>query len=156
MIVRPARERDLPDLLQLYGELHSGDPAVPAERAAQLWSEIAGQPGRTVLLAELDGAPVGTLDCVCLANLTRGGRPFMLIENVVVASSARRQGIGSQLLDAALELARVADCYKVQLLSRSDRVEAHAFYEAAGFHVLAQGYRIYLPQTPGQHPVNIG
>ncbi|CAJ60404.1 Putative acetyltransferase (partial) [Frankia alni ACN14a] len=40
--------------------------------------------------------------------------------------------------------ARSANCYKVQLLSRNDRSEAHLFYEATGFAPSAAGVRMYL------------
>ncbi len=92
----------------------------------------------------LDETAVGTATCVVVPNLTRGGRPYMLIENVVVSAAVRRRGVGRRLLDAALGLAVAAGCYKVQLLSNATRVEAHAFYEACGFRPLAQGYRMYL------------
>jgi ribosomal protein S18 acetylase RimI-like enzyme len=68
----------------------------------------------------------------------------MLVENVVVAAAARRAGVGRELMRAALDLARRAGCYKVQLLSRADRAAAHAFYESAGFRPTAAGFRAYL------------
>lgn len=135
---------DLTALLALYAELHPDDPPVSSESAAVVWRQIAEQRGRTVLVAELDGVVAGTADCTVLPNLTRGARPLMLIENVVVAAAFRRAGIGRALLAAAVTAARSAGCYKLQLLSRSDRRAAHAFYESCGFQALAQGYRLYL------------
>jgi N-acetylglutamate synthase-like GNAT family acetyltransferase len=88
-----------------------------------------------VLVADCAGTVAGTLDCAVLPNLTRGARPFMLIENV---------GVGSALLAAAVGLARQAGRDKLQLLSRAGRHTAHAFYQAAGFQAVAQGYRRYL------------
>jgi GNAT superfamily N-acetyltransferase len=79
-----------------------------------------------------------------LSNLTRGARPFMLVENVVVTAARRRAGIGAALMDAAVTLARDSRCYKIQLLSRASRHGAHAFYESRGFRTSAQGYRLYL------------
>lgn len=142
--VRQATEHDLPALGALYAELHPKDPALPHEQAARVWREIAGQAGRTVLIALREEKAVGTVDCVVVPNLTRGGRPFMLVENVVVARVARRQGVASRLFDALVELARAAGCYKVQLLSRVDRADAHRFYESRGLRPVAQGYRSYL------------
>jgi ribosomal protein S18 acetylase RimI-like enzyme len=150
--IRPAVEADLPALLGLYAQLHPDDPVLPAVRAAQIWREIAGQPGRRVLLATMDEAVVGTMDCAVLPNLTRSGRPFMLVENVVVATAARRQGVGRRLLAAAVAGARAEGCYKVQLLSRSDRADAHAFYESCGFRSVAAGYRRYLDDPDGGTP----
>ena len=145
--IRPAVEADLPSLLALYAELHTEDPVLPLARATRLWREIAVQPGRRVLLAWLDEAVVGTADCAVLPNLTRGGRAFMVVENVVVAAAARRRGVGRRLFAAAVAVARSEGCYKVQLLSRSDRAEAHAFYESCGFRAVAAGYRRYLDDS---------
>jgi GNAT superfamily N-acetyltransferase len=144
VLIRPATADDLPALLALYAELHPDDPPLSAERAARLWREIVGQAGRTVLLAVVGGMAIGTADCVVIPNLTRRGRPYMLLENIVVRAPARRHGIGRRLLDAASAMAVDAGCYKVQLLSRMTRVDAHTFYEACGFQPLAQGYRKYL------------
>ena len=142
--VRPATEHDLTALTDLYADLHPDDPVLARPAAARIWRDIAGQSGRTVLIALLDGRPVGTVDCLVVANLTRGGRPFMLVENVVVAPTARRRGVASRLFDALTGLARDAGCYKVQLLSRLDRADAHAFYESRGLRARAHGYRLYL------------
>jgi GNAT superfamily N-acetyltransferase len=142
--VRPATEADVPALLSLFAELHPADPPLPPQTAREIWRAIAAQPGRSVLVAESAGTVVGTLDCATLANLTRGGRPFMLVENVVVTAGHRREGVGAALLDHAVFLARRAGCYKIQLLSRAERRAAHAFYESRGFRTTAQGYRRYL------------
>jgi GNAT superfamily N-acetyltransferase len=142
--VRAAQEADLPALLALYAQLHPGDPPLPATAALPIWAEIGAQRGRAILLAESAGVPAGTADCTVLPNLTRGGRPFMLVENVVVAAHQRRRGVGAALLDAAVARAQAAGCYKAQLLSRTDRSDAHSFYEACGFTPAAHGYRRYF------------
>jgi ribosomal protein S18 acetylase RimI-like enzyme len=142
--VRAASQADVPALLDLYAELHPADLPPAAQTALDVWRAIEAQPGRTVLVAQAGATVVGTVDCTVLANLTRGARPFMLVENVVVSAGYRRAGIGSALLEAAEHLARQAGCYKVQLLSRAGRDAAHAFYESHGFRAVAQGYRLYL------------
>jgi GNAT superfamily N-acetyltransferase len=142
--VRPASQADVPALLNLYAELHPADLPPSTQTAFDVWRAIEAQSGRTVLVAESAGTVVGTVDCAVLPNLTRGGRPFTLIENVVVTAGYRRSGVGSALLEAAVSLTRQAGCYKVQLLSRAERHAAHAFYESLGFQAVAQGYRLYL------------
>ncbi|MDG4830421.1 GNAT family N-acetyltransferase [Solwaraspora sp. WMMD1047] len=142
--VRPATGDDLAVLGALLAELHPDDPALPPEQAAGIWQDIADQSGRTVLIAERDGLAVGTVDCLVVPNLTRGGRPFMLVENVVVAGSARRQGVASRLFDEVIDRAREAGCYKIQLLSRAERDGAHRFYESRDLRPIAKGFRRYL------------
>ncbi|MGW1989798.1 N-acetyltransferase family protein [Embleya sp. NPDC001921] len=144
MTIRPATARDLSGLLALYAEFHPDDVPLPTEDAHLIWADIATQRGRTVLVADLDGIVAGTADCAVLPNLTRGGHPIMFVENVVVASTHRRRGIGRRLLAAAGTVAADAGCYKVQLLS-ADSAEALAFYRACGFEgESAQGFRRYL------------
>jgi ribosomal protein S18 acetylase RimI-like enzyme len=144
LTIRPASQADVPALLGLYTELHPEDPSPPATTALDAWREIEAQAGRAVLVAEAEGRVIGTIDCATLPNLTRGARPFMLVENVVVTSEHRRSGVGAALLGAAVSMARQAACYKVQLLSRASRQAAHAFYESHGFRAVAEGYRLYL------------
>ncbi|WP_037307260.1 GNAT family N-acetyltransferase [Amycolatopsis orientalis] len=143
-MIRPATETDLPGLLGLYAELHPDDPPLSAERGVAIWRRIADQPGREILVADSGDAIIGTVDCSIHANLTRSGRPFMLVENVVVAAARRRTGVASRLFEAVVDLALREDCYKVQLISRSDRADAHAFYRSCGFDAVAEGYRRYF------------
>jgi GNAT superfamily N-acetyltransferase len=143
--IRQATAADVPVLLNLYAELHPSDPPLAPDAAARVWTQITAQAGRTILVGAQDGSLTGTVDCVVVPNLTRGGRPFMLIENVVVAARARRTGVGSALMTAATALAGESHCYKIQLMTNSRRDTAHSFYEACGFQPMAQGYRLYLP-----------
>ncbi len=142
--VRPASEAELPELLALYGELNPDDAPLPRASAEAVWQAVAGQRGRTVLVADAGGAVAGTADCLVMPNLTRGGRGVMFVENVVVAGAFRRTGVGRRLLEAAVRLGEAEGCYKVQLLAADDEY-VHAFYEACGFSALAQGFRRYLP-----------
>ncbi|GGO47105.1 acetyltransferase [Streptomyces daqingensis] len=142
--VRPASEAELPELLALYGELNPDDAPLPRASAEAVWQAVAGQRGRTVLVADALGAVAGTADCLVMPNLTRGGRGVMFVENVVVAGAFRRTGVGRRLLEAAVRLGEAEGCYKVQLLAADDEY-VHAFYEACGFSALAQGFRRYLP-----------
>ncbi|MEU7038653.1 GNAT family N-acetyltransferase [Streptomyces sp. NPDC046237] len=142
--VRSAVEVDLSVLLALYSELNPDDPSLSEATADAIWAAISRQQGRTILVAEADGAVAGTADCIVMPNLTRGGRAILFVENVVVAGSFQRRGVGRQLMEAAVRLGELADCYKVQLLAADDAY-VHTFYEACGFKALAEGFRRYIP-----------
>ena len=95
-------------------------------------------------MAELDGRLIGTVDVLIAPNLTHHARPWALVENVVVAAGARRCGAGTALMLRAIELAREAGCYKVNLISGNQRSGAHAFYRSLGFEATGHGFKTYL------------
>ena len=130
--VREAGEGDLPGLLELYLSLHESQ--VP-EREAVLpaWQKIQADPDHHLLLLEDQDRPASSCVCVIVPNLTRGGRPYALIENVVTRESCRGRGMATACLRRAVALAREAGCYKVMLLTGSKDPATLAFYRRAGF-----------------------
>ncbi len=85
-----------------------------------------------LLIAYLDGAPVGMLTLVTYAIPT-GVRAR--IEDVVVDEVARGRGVALELTNAAVELARAAGARTVDLTSRPEREAANRLYRRAGFEV---------------------
>jgi GNAT superfamily N-acetyltransferase len=145
--VRLASTADLRAILDLYRELAEDRAAsLPAEGAdAEVtFSRILATVGRTILVAESEADVVGTADLVIVDNLTHDGAPWAIIENVVVTETCRGRGVGRSLMTAIEGRCRAAGCYKVQLLSRNHREDAHAFYRALGFEESALGFRKYL------------
>jgi GNAT superfamily N-acetyltransferase len=147
--VRPAVAADLPELLDLYEQLAdgfgAGAGAVSVAEAEAMLADLSSQPDRTLLVATVDGTVAGTVDLIVVRpSLTHGGRPWAAVENVVVDSRFRRQGVGRALMEEAARRAREAGCCKLQLLSNQRRTEAHAFYRAVGMEPSAQGFRLYF------------
>lgn len=142
VVLREAVADDLPAVLGLYRQLYDDVDLPLDDRVTRSWADTLATPRRAVLLAEVDGVPVGTVDVVVLANTARRGRPYLLVENVVVAAGHRRRGIARALLAEAERRGRAAGCYKL-VLSAEDP-EAFAFYEAAGLHATARTYKLYL------------
>jgi ribosomal protein S18 acetylase RimI-like enzyme len=148
--VRFAQESDLGDLLALYAEAAEGNPLkTPASHseAQPLLKTILTDPARHLCVATTSGKVVGTADMLIVANVAHHGMPWAVIENVVVAAAARRQGAGTALIRHLLEIASSAGCYKVQLLSAKHREPAHKLYQKTGFRPLAEGFRLYLDGT---------
>lgn len=144
-VVREARETDLANVLSLLAQMHEEDePLAPSSEVQALFSEILAANNRLILVAEKSGILVATLDLFVLSNLTRGGRPWAGIENMVVDAEQRRQGIGRGILDFAVGLAKDVGCYKVQLISHDRRDAAQVLYEAAGFTAPVRGFRLYV------------
>jgi len=147
--VRRATQSDLPALLSLYDELAgsrlTAAPSDP-ESSAPALEEILGDPRRELAVAVLNGRLVGTADLLMVANLTHRGEPWAIVENVIVASSARRIGIGKALMEHVIEQARSAGCCKLQLISGKHRTDAHAFYADVGLSAVAEGFKIYFDE----------
>jgi N-acetylglutamate synthase-like GNAT family acetyltransferase len=132
MPVRKAKAEDLDALLGLYKDLHANDEALPERGAVEkVWSEILAAPRHFVLVLEQEQALIASCVLQVVPNLTRGAKPYGLIENVVTRQDRRGQGHGSELMKHALERAWQEGCYKVMLLTGQPKVVE--FYEKVGF-----------------------
>ena len=60
--------------------------------------------------------------------ITRGGRPYALVENVVTDANFRNRGFGRAVLHAAIEASCDRGCYKVMLMTGSKKPEVLAFF----------------------------
>ena len=131
--IREVAETELPALLHLHPHLNPNDPALPLSEAAELWTPMVQDPNRCVYGAYFEGELVATCELIVIPNLTRGGRPYALIENVVTHSEHRRRGYATAVLKHALEAAWERGCYKVILMTGSKNEATWRFYENAGF-----------------------
>ncbi len=147
--IRNAARNDLPRLIQLLAQLSLDEqredltePAPTAYGAAL--DEILADPSQKLLVAVEDELIVGMAAFIRVANLSHVGRPWALVEDVVVDASHRGKGYGEALLRRAIELAREGGCYKLVLTSNKARTDAHRFYRRLGFNATHEGFRIDL------------
>lgn len=132
--IRLITRDELPQLLSLYQHLNPVDAPLPDEDILySMWNEILGDPRLFYIVADIAGKLVSTCNLAIIPNLTRGARPYGIIENVVTHTHYRKQGLGTQVLSYALNIAWQQKCYKVMLLTSSNREETVRFYEQAGF-----------------------
>jgi ribosomal protein S18 acetylase RimI-like enzyme len=132
-ILRTAALADLPGLLALYRHLSSSDPVIDPDAARPDYEALIGSPFTHLLVAELDSMIVASCLLLIIPNLTRGGRPFAIIENVVTHADFRRLGLATSLLRLAQARAREANCYKLMLATGRTDEGVLRFYEQAGF-----------------------
>jgi histidine triad (HIT) family protein len=126
-------------LLLAGGSIRAGeDPSDPEPYRAVIASE------GNVLVAESEGRVVGVCQLMILRHLQQQGGRCAEIESMHVAESHRGKGIGSVLLEEAVERAREAGCYRVQLTSNKVRTAAHRFYARHGFVASHEGFKLYL------------
>ena len=147
--IREATEDDLPRLIELLAQLsldaprEDAGPPLPQTYSAP-FAEIQADPRQRLLVAEANGRIAGSAALIIVPNLTHQGRPYAIVENVVVDQTQRGGGIGELLMRHAIEAARRAGCYKLSLTSNRRREDAHRFYERLGFVTTHEGYRIEL------------
>ncbi|WFU21745.1 GNAT family N-acetyltransferase [Bradyrhizobium sp. CB1717] len=132
-IVRAAAEQELSELLNLYRHLHLHDPQLEPAAAERVWSTLLTSGFMTVIVAQAGKQLVSSCTLAIVPNLSRGGRSYGVIENVVTHADYRQQGLGRRVLAHALDLAWREDCYKVLLATGSQRKATLRFYEGAGF-----------------------
>jgi GNAT superfamily N-acetyltransferase len=130
---RLAREGELDELLDLYRMLNPDDHLPAPDQSADLWAEMCADDTLDVVVVEHDDRLVATCVLSVARNLTRGARPWAVLENVVTHEDYRGQGFGTQCVEAGVDRARERDCYKVMLLTGSDEQWKHEFYESCGF-----------------------
>lgn len=150
-IVRDANKADLPRLLELLDQLllspdaEGEDLSSPvAETYRAPFDEIEANPNHRLLVVDVGGRVVGTAVVLVIANLSHHGRPWAVVENVVVDEAERGKRYGELLMERAREIAEQAGCYKVSLTSQKGRADAHRFYQRLGFIATHEGFRIGL------------
>ena len=145
--IRKAERNDLPQLLALYPHLAPDDTIPSLDVAESRFAALQKFDGSAIFVGLVDDTAVCSCTLVIIPNLTRGGMPYALIENVVTHESFRGRGFGKLVLRAAVEAAWQADCYKAMLLTGSKKPSPLAFYESAGFEQNKTGFLVR------RHPV---
>lgn len=138
------QETDFPGLAELYGEL-SGDEKPSLDAMRESFAAMQRE-GRYFLVGvHEEGELAGTAMGVVCRQLSHDARPFMVMENFIIAEKHRRKGLGMLLIREIERLAVENNCRTLFFCSGMKRTGAHAFYEAAGFSPdTARGFKKYL------------
>ena len=140
MIIRRENEGDIPAIHAILRQVndihaalrpdlfHTGETKYTAEELRAILTDAA----RPVFVAELSGQVVGYAFCVEKREHT----PTLYLDDLCVDQASRGIGIGKQLYQAVLELAKSHNCHNVTLNVWSFNQNAMKFYEACGMHPL--------------------
>ena len=145
LLIRSVAMADLPTLLALYRHLNTEDPILELGLAESRLAEILVHPGMTILAAFDGDKAVSSVTLIVIPNLTRGGAPYALIENVVTHADYRRRGLAGAVIRAAFASAWEKNCYKVMLLTGSKNPATLRFYANCGFKQDKTGFHIRRP-----------
>ncbi|UWQ75584.1 GNAT family N-acetyltransferase [Leisingera sp. M658] len=148
--LRVANEQDYGDLLCLYRELMGDLPVLSGSEGAAVLSRILALPGTCISVAEAEGQVVAAATLHVLPNLTHGGRPYALIENVVTLQAFQCRGFGRAVMTFAQDQAWAMDAYKIMLLT-GKAAGVRGFYERLGYSG-DDKHAMTLRRSPARQP----
>ena len=147
MLMGEAQREEAPGLAELYAVAGINDyDERDAAQALAAWDRMhQALPTVRVLVARrCDGTLMAALTLLILPLVGHSGRPSALVEDVAVHPVMQRMGLGRQMMQRAMALAREAGCYKLALSSHDKREEAHRFYEGLGFERQGVSFSVNL------------
>ena len=149
MIVRRATEADLPTIIALLNddEIARSREGFAPEVTAQTreaFTEISKDPNNELLVGELNGELVATMQLTIIPGLSRNGMRRGLIEAVRVRADQRSKGLGAIFMKQVIERARERGCGMVQLTTDVRRTAAQRFYVRLGFEPSHVGMKLKL------------
>lgn len=133
-MVREVRDNELNELLELYLHLHEKSIPDMSEHLWDTWKTIMHDENHHIIVKVMDGKLISSCVCVVIYNLTRNIRPYAFIENVVTHTDYRGNGYATECLNYAKKVAEKANCYKLMLLTGSNKKETFNFYGKAGYN----------------------
>ncbi|MFD9046177.1 GNAT family N-acetyltransferase [Streptomyces zaomyceticus] len=142
--IRPATAEDIEAIVAMLADdplgarRESPDDLGPYLAAFEL---LEGDPHQHVVVAVREDKVVGTLQLTITPGLSRQGATRSIIEGVRIHSDERGSGLGTELIEWAVEESERRNCRLVQLTSDATRTDAHRFYERLGFEASHVGFK---------------
>ncbi|MFJ6571379.1 GNAT family N-acetyltransferase [Streptomyces sp. NPDC091292] len=147
LAMRPATAEDIPAIVAMLADdplgaqRESPDDLTPYRTA---YERLADDPHQHLVVAVRDERVVGTLQLTVVPGLSRKGATRSIIEGVRIHADERGSGLGTQLIEWAIDVSRREGCELVQLTSDTSRTDAHRFYERLGFEASHVGFKLAL------------
>ncbi len=132
MEITLAKEADIKAILALQTQIYRVNRHHLAPNSKEVLKSQLKDDCCDVLIAKKDGNLVGTTTIYYIQAAARG-KPYALLEGLVVDEKQRHHGIGTQIFKRCIEVARQKNCYKMIFTSGSDRRKVHNFYQKLGF-----------------------
>ncbi|MFI0503494.1 GNAT family N-acetyltransferase [Streptomyces albogriseolus] len=147
LAIRPASIDDIPAIVAMLADdplgaqRESPDNLAPYLTAME---RLRADPHQHLVVAVREGRVVGTLQLTIIPGLSRRGATRSVIEGVRIHADERGGGLGSRLIEWAIDTSRREGCQLVQLTSDHTRTDAHRFYERLGFTASHVGFKLAL------------
>lgn len=147
MIIREAVRSDLDAVIALLHEdviREIDESEVDPSAYAEAFDEITADAHQSLLIGEVDGEVVATGQLTWVRHLTYVGGLMCVIESVRVRSDLRGTGLGRELIEHVILVARERGAARVELSTNAARVRAQKFYTELGFVASHVGMKYYL------------
>ncbi|MEU7054518.1 GNAT family N-acetyltransferase [Streptomyces sp. NPDC046197] len=145
--IRPATPEDVPAIVDMLADDPLGarreSPGDLTPYLAAL-KRVTADPNQRLVVVVRDGHVVGTLQLTLIPGLSHRGATRSIIEAVRIHADERGSGLGTRLIEWAIDESRRQDCRLVQLTSDNTRTDAHRFYERLGFTASHVGFKLKL------------
>jgi GNAT superfamily N-acetyltransferase len=135
MQITPANASDIPALCELLNILFAQEAEFKPDYEAQsrgLARIISNPETGLIVVARQDSKVVGMVNLLYTVSTALGDR-VALLEDMVVSPNVRGSGVGSRLLEQAIQLARLDGCKRITLLTDRANESAQRFYQKHGF-----------------------
>jgi len=149
LLCRPATRGDLPEIVRMLADDDLGKTREQYQLPLpdcylSAFDQIDGNPYFELIVAEMDGRIVGSLQLIYIPSISYQGQLRAQVESVRVDEPLRGNGIGAMMMQWAIERARKRGAHILQLTTHNSRTRAHQFYERLGFKGSHLGMKISL------------
>ncbi|WP_406304064.1 GNAT family N-acetyltransferase [Streptomyces sp. NBC_00885] len=145
--IRPAVLDDIPAIVAMLADdplgaqRESPDDLAPYTAA---FERLSQDPNQIQAVAVRADQVVGTLQLTIIPGLARRGSTRSIIEGVRIHADERGLGLGTRLIEWAIDESRRQKCQLIQLTSDVSRTDARRFYERLGFEASHVGFKLLL------------
>ena len=147
MEIRQASSNDIPQLCVLLNSLFTQEAEFSPDterQAVGLGAIIEGDGIGDILVAVEAGEIIGMVNLLYTISTALGSR-VAILEDMIIAPAYRGLGMGSLLLEQAIDFAKNKGCKRITLLTDSDNERAQQFYQKHGFELSSMNaYRLFF------------
>lgn len=149
VVFRLAKRDDLPAIVRMLADDDLGSQRERYEEPLPksyitAFEQIERDSNHELIVAELNGDVIGTLQLMFLPSLSFQGGLRAQVESVRVDKLYQGQRIGSDMMRWSIERAQGRGAHVVQLTTHQSRADAHRFYERLGFKGTHLGMKLSL------------
>ena len=135
IIIRKAKESDLPIIKKLMGELIEvidNKEGIDINNVIENCRYLLNMTNSCILVAEIDEAVIGLINFTIRKTLMHSG-PSGLIDELVITKNYQSKGVGQNLIYAAIEKCKERGCCEIEVSTEFTNKNAREFYRTCGF-----------------------